>query len=239
MNIINRIDDFFRYHLQQVIQRVFPPRDCGVFVFHEVVDDLDRAIIKEYAIRTNEFIDFIDGLRDKNVEFGRFDADNLECRKVYVTFDDGFESLLYSAIPILEERKINYLVFIPISFIGKKGYLTKKQLLNVNNMPNAMVGGHAHEHCVIHRLDNKRIYEEVVASKTELEDVLKTNVEYFAFPYGSLNAVGGAGIRSAKKAGYKYAFSTLCVNNKLFFGRYFYPRITVTSTNYLQILNRF
>ncbi len=236
MRIIKKADDYWRYNLQRLIQKKYPPQKGGVLVFHEVTDEPDTPMKPDYAIRTDEFTTFIDSLREKKAFFGRFDEEAIKPGKIYITFDDGFKSLLHTAIPVLEKREIQYIVFVPTDYIGKPGYVTKEELSEILGKSNSVIGGHSKSHRRMHGLRLQEIKDEITGSKKELEDIIERPVEYFAYPYGSMNAIGFFSKRAAKNAGYRYAFSTLCVDNRKYKDPFFYPRITVTSNNYKQIL---
>ena len=76
----------------------------------------------------------------------------------------------------------------------------------------------------------KRIIREINESKKKLESIIGTDIEYFAYPYGSKYACSKKVIKCVEKAGYKNAFSTysMAINKKYIIrNKFFVPRINV------------
>jgi peptidoglycan/xylan/chitin deacetylase (PgdA/CDA1 family) len=66
-------------------------------------------------------------------------------------------------------------------------------------------GSHSKTHPFLSRLSEKDVMEEVINSKSALEDKLQLPVEFFCYPYGDYDR---RVIDLVKNAGYKAAFTT-------------------------------
>lgn len=143
-------------------------------------------------------------------------------KKLYtiLTFDDGFQSVLNNAIPILEEKNIPAIIFIPTSYIGKHPVfltienseisneiiMTEDQIRNFKNSRIVEIGSHGMTHKPFTHYDNDEAVKELKNSKQQLEKLLKKEVRYFSFPHGAYEK---RHITTAIKLGYKKVFSIL------------------------------
>jgi peptidoglycan/xylan/chitin deacetylase (PgdA/CDA1 family) len=142
-------------------------------------------------------------------------------RKIAVTFDDGFTSVMDNAFPVLQERGIPATIFVPAGYIGKKpcwvcdskGLDVEDVILNETQLRGladniVKVGSHSITHKRLSQLDPKEAHEELVESKKILENILGKSVELFAFPYGDYNEET---IELCAKAGYRNVFLAIPV----------------------------
>lgn len=129
---------------------------------------------------------------------------------VLLTFDDGYQNLL-SIKNYLKEKGIK-----PLFFILSQPYNANRQELH-NDLPllsesevqelakeGWTIGCHSATHADFYNLSDNQILREVINSKTEIESIYKTNVDYFAYPKGAYN---DKILNAVKQAGYKLCFS--------------------------------
>ena len=64
---------------------------------------------------------------------------------IVFTFDDGGSSALFLAAPILEKYGRKGLFFICTQYIGQPGFLTEKQITELENRGH-LIGSHSHTH---------------------------------------------------------------------------------------------
>ncbi|MEW6624630.1 MAG: polysaccharide deacetylase family protein [Bacillota bacterium] len=137
---------------------------------------------------------------------------------VVLTFDDGYESFYDYAFPILKEKDMSAVVFMIVRHIGvKKGQIPKLDWAQMQEMLAHGMSFHSHTYdshvylkinahgeeqpALVSRAylaaENRteaqeeyieRIYTDLEKSKRELEDGLKTRVDFFSVPYGAKNA---------------------------------------------------
>jgi peptidoglycan/xylan/chitin deacetylase (PgdA/CDA1 family) len=143
---------------------------------------------------------------------------------VAVTFDDGYQSIMENALPILREKKIPVTVFVPTDSLGTTpGWITNgrhrdasERLLTSGELKSIQQsGGRIGSHSVTHRPLTELTPTEALAELTEsrqvLEKILGQNVDSFALPYGAGDAEV---LRLAAEAGYQRVFLSEPVNSR-------------------------
>ncbi len=128
---------------------------------------------------------------------------------LYITFDDGDQGVYHYVLPICKKYQIPFAVFVTTDYIGKKGYLSKTELLELGKEPLCTIGAHSLSHPRLKMLKREEIHKELELSREILEDWLNKKISYLAYPYGGFQEVDMRTIRIAQKSGYRMAFSTL------------------------------
>ena len=118
---------------------------------------------------------------------------------VVLTFDDGCETDLLAAAPILKEAKFGATFYITVGWVGKKGYLSHSQLRELSDQE-FDIGCHSMTHRYLSNLPDKQLHEEIAVAKTELEQITGRRVEHFSCPGGRWSP---SVVRAAKQAGYR------------------------------------
>lgn len=110
-------------------------------------------------------------------------------QKIAVTFDDGYQDNLFVAAPILAELGIPFTVFVCTGAVKGRvpGFLTERNLLELDRMPGASIGSHTVDHLKLSDCDDDRISIELGDSKSYLEDVLGHEVNALSYPHGSVD----------------------------------------------------
>ena len=67
-------------------------------------------------------------------------------KKILITIDDGFKSFYNEAWPYLKENNIPFILFISTEPVGKKGYMTWDEILEIENSKIGFIGHHSHTH---------------------------------------------------------------------------------------------
>lgn len=99
-------------------------------------------------------------------------AKNLPVETVDFTFDDGGESFLTIAAPILEKHGFKGKFFISTNFIGSKGFLNTDQIKELNRRGH-IIGSHSHSHPErMSSLSQQEIIEEWKISQLKLKEIL-------------------------------------------------------------------
>jgi peptidoglycan/xylan/chitin deacetylase (PgdA/CDA1 family) len=121
-------------------------------------------------------------------------------RPAIITFDDGYEDNYTNAYPILEKYHFPATVFMISSLIGKPGYLTNDQIIEMGDLVSFQ------DHTVTHRplaTLNPQVQDyEMSASQKAIEAITGHLVFAIAYPNGSYNQTT---ITIAKRY-FKYAF---------------------------------
>lgn len=134
-----------------------------VLMYHDIVTATDKS----------------SGFQNKNafqykVEESAFEKQvkALQGKEVVFTFDDGGESFLTKAAPLLERYGFKGVFFISTKYIGTQGFLTKEQVKELAERGH-VVGSHSHTHPEIFtKLTKEEIHEEWQRSCEILKDIL-------------------------------------------------------------------
>lgn len=133
---------------------------------------------------------------------------------VGLTFDDGYENFLQSAVPVLERFGFSATVFVVSGMLGGENDwhhdFTPKpnlKLLSANGVREVSergmeVGSHTMSHADLRSLEPALLWEEVNTSRRTLEELLGSEVEGFCYPFGSLD---NATVQAVRASGYEYA----------------------------------
>lgn len=133
---------------------------------------------------------------------------------VGLTFDDGYEDFLYTALPVLERFGFSATVFVVAGMLGGENdwehYFSPRSRLKLVGAAGIReisergmeVGSHSMHHPALPNLEIETLETEVSDSRRVLSEVLSADVEGFCYPYGILDH---ASIQAVRRAGYAYA----------------------------------
>jgi len=100
------------------------------------------------------------------------------------------------------------------------------------------IGCHTKSHAQLGQIQNKdTLYEEIIESGNELEQGLKININYFAYPFGDINSINSQAIDLIKKK-YEYCFSGIRGLNAFPVGQYAVKRDNINIQD-PKLYNRF
>jgi len=135
--------------------------------------------------------------------------DEANQNEVVFTFDDGCETDLMVAAPILKEAGFGATFYITLTFLGQRGFMNPSQLRQLSGI-GFEIGCHSMTHAYLTELDDLRLCREMVDAKTQLEEILGKPVEHFSCPGGRYDA---RSVHVARDAGYRsVANSSIQVN---------------------------
>lgn len=100
-----------------------------------------------------------------------------------ITFDDGCETDLLTAAPILRDAGFNATFFIVAGFIGKAGFLSKTHLRELHDS-GFEVGSHSMTHRHLSDLTDSELREELARSKAYLQELIGSPVLHLSCPNG-------------------------------------------------------
>ena len=123
-----------------------------------------------------------------------------DTQSVAITFDDGCESGLLTAAPILRKLDFGATFHVTAGFLGRRGYMSPAQLRELSNL-GFEIGCHSMIHAYLSDLADAELHREIIEAKLQLERITCKPVEHFSCPGGRYNRrvvqiVRDAGYRS-------------------------------------------
>ena len=134
-----------------------------------------------------------------------------------ITFDDGYADNCRVALPLLIEERIPCTYFVTTSAVlegrlfphdtemGNHGLApnTVEQLWELSRA-GIEIGAHTRSHANLGQItDPRRLYDELVTSRDELESAVGRRIRYFAFPFGRVENLSSEAFEMAWAAGYE------------------------------------
>jgi hypothetical protein len=111
-------------------------------------------------------------------------ADTVEkTRSVCLTFDDGCETDLQIAAPLLQANDFNATFYVTVAHLERRGYLSRRQLRELSDQ-GFEIGCHSMNHVYLTDLPQERLRTEIVESKDRLEQLTGKPVAHFSCPGG-------------------------------------------------------
>ena len=213
-----------KMEVKRVLNRIWHLGPCSdIFMFHHVTAHPEREL--SLMLGTEAFLRFL----DRPHHYASLEtvmADKEYKGLAAITFDDGLLDAYTIAYPALKERNIPFTLFITSNWVGKPGYLSKEQLLELMKDPLCTIGAHGTEHRVLTQVGEAERREEIFQSKDALEQMLGRPMEIFAYSNGRYD---DGVLEMMKKAGYKAACAVAGrpLNRRFDLGPYAYPRQSV------------
>ena len=119
-------------------------------------------------------------------------------RNVCITFDDGCETDLIAAAPVLRELGFGATFYLTAGFVGKAGYLKEAQARELDAR-GFQIGCHSMTHAYLSDLGEAELEREIVEAKSLIENIVGHSIEHFSCPGGRYDA---RTIQMARRAGF-------------------------------------
>ena len=119
-----------------------------------------------------------------------FDKPKAE-KKILITIDDAFSSFYENAWPFLKRNKIPFILFVSTEPVGKNGYMTWKQIKEVEKEKFAFIGNHSHSHEYLIDFSFEEFKSDINQSINIFKKELGYNPVFYSHPFGeySLNHI--------------------------------------------------
>ena len=178
-----------------------------VFLMYHELELPDRALCQSepgyvrYILSEASFRSQMDWLRRNSWKgLSVSEALNFPAGKsVAITFDDGCETDLTVAAPILQAIDYHATFYVTAGFLDKPGYMSAAQLRQLSSA-GFEIGCHSMSHAYLNDLDQAGLHHELVDARLKLEDVIGKRVEHFSCPGGRYNQ---RTLETAKQSGYR------------------------------------
>ena len=136
------------------------------------------------------FKNHIQIIKEKNYQFEdpddfqkNFESPKNE-KKILITIDDAFSSFYEKAWPFLKKNKIPFILFVSTEPVGKNGYMTWKQIKEVEKEKFAYIGNHSHSHEYLLDLNFQDFKKDINKSIKIFKDELGYSPIYYSHPFG-------------------------------------------------------
>ena len=211
----------------QIKKFVRNTRKNHFFMLHHVTDGLNNDCTKSSRVLSIE--NFLK-LCDKYV----FEDIKIKTKGNFLTFDDGLADFYNTVFPIISERQIPVILFVCVNLIDTPGYISKNQLLKIAESPLVTIGSHCVNHIPLKKINVKEKESEVKESKKYLEELINSEIDYIAYPFGQYDLQT---LKITHRCGYKKGFAAaefelpaICYRNLRL------PRIDITNERIKQWL---
>ena len=141
-------------------------------------------------VRMEIFEKQIQIIRNKNYQFINpesfqkdFDKPK-EDKKILLTIDDAFTSFYENAWPFLKRNKIPFILFVSTEPVGKNGYMTWKQIKEVEKEKFAFIGNHSHSHEYLIDFSFDEFKSDINQSINIFRKELGYNPVFYSHPFG-------------------------------------------------------
>ena len=162
-----------------------------------------------YVLQEHEFREQVDFLRAKGyrgltvgsaLAFLEGSSSSAKSSQdICITFDDGSETDLLAAAPILHQTGFGATFYITAGWLGKPGHLSALQLKELSAQ-GFEIGCHSMTHPMLTDLDEAGLQREIADAKSQLEQIVDKPVEHFSCPGGRYD---DRVVSVARAAGYR------------------------------------
>ncbi len=105
-------------------------------------------------------------------------------KKILITIDDGFKSFYDEAWPYLEENNIPFILFVSTEPVGKKGYMTWNEILEIENSKLGFIGHHSHTHDYLIDVNDEEFIHDIETASKIFKEKLGYVPKIFSYPFG-------------------------------------------------------
>jgi peptidoglycan/xylan/chitin deacetylase (PgdA/CDA1 family) len=118
---------------------------------------------------------------------------------VAITFDDGCETDLIAAAPMLREAGFQATFYVTTGFLDNPGYMSTSQLRELHNA-GFEIGCHSMTHAYLNDLAPHELRVEISEAKKKLQDIAGGKIDHFSCPGGRYDQ---RTLEMARQAGYR------------------------------------
>ena len=145
-------------------------------------------------IKNEVFVEHLNAINDAGLkfisfkEFEKMIKTNIDKNYVLLTIDDAFESFYKNAWPILKKREIPFILFVSTREVNKYGYMTWKQIKEIQKSDFVTIGNHSHSHEYLIDWDDNKIKDDLERSITIFKDNIGYSPKIFSYPFGEYSS---------------------------------------------------
>ena len=146
----------------------------------------DERGYTRYVICQSDFRAHMDRLRETGLHgmsVGEALSGENACRGVVLTFDDGCETDLLVAAPLLRQLGFGATFYVVAGFLGRKGYMSPGQLRELSDLQ-FEIGCHSMSHAYLTDLEPAGLFTEIIEAKDRLQQLIGRRVDHLSCPGG-------------------------------------------------------
>lgn len=194
----------------------------SILLYHSITNEFENNI---FSVKKENFESQLKILKNLKKQNLMKISDNLKNESsITLSFDDGLANNYLNAYQLINEYIIPSIFFISTDNIGKKGYLTKEMIKEMDRDSIIDFGLHGHNHLSFKNLTYHEIKNEMTTSTDILQNLLGRKINNFSYPYGSLNKVTKLHIKSFSFNCFDSTSSTFNIKN---YDKLQIPRISI------------
>jgi peptidoglycan/xylan/chitin deacetylase (PgdA/CDA1 family) len=156
-------------------------------------------------------------------------------RAVAITFDDGCETDLLVAAPLLKQLGFGATFYVTSGRVGHSGYMSPRQLREICDL-GFDIGCHSMTHAFLTDLDTSGLQHEIVEAKDRLEQLISKSVDHFSCPGGRYDSRVA---EIARDAGYRSLATSVPRINSPSTDRFGLGRVPITRAIETETFQRF
>ncbi len=107
-----------------------------------------------------------------------------DSKKILITIDDGFKSFYTEAWPYLKKNKIPFILFVSTEPVGKRGYMSWDEILEIENSDFGFIGHHSHTHEYLIDMDFSEFTRDIEIASKIFKKKLGYVPKIFSYPFG-------------------------------------------------------
>ena len=145
-------------------------------------------------IKNEIFIKHLNEINNLEIEFITFEKfekvikTSIDKNYLLLTIDDAFESFYLNAWPILKSKKIPFILFVSTREVGKYGYMTWKQIKEIEKSNLVIIGNHSHSHEYLIDWKDDKIKFDLNTSIKIFKKELGYSPKIFSYPFGEYSS---------------------------------------------------
>jgi peptidoglycan/xylan/chitin deacetylase (PgdA/CDA1 family) len=137
-----------------------------------------------YVVKENDFREQMNWLQTEGKQgISVSSALAKKAGAVVITFDDGCETDLAVAAPILKASNFGATFYITVGFLGRPGYMVPQQVRELSDA-GFEIGCHSMTHPYLDGLGEADLKREIADAKNQLEEMTGRPVNHFSCPGG-------------------------------------------------------
>ena len=105
-------------------------------------------------------------------------------KKILLTIDDGFKSFYDNAWPYLKRNQIPFILFVSTEPVGNSGYMTWKQIKEIDKYEFVMIGHHSHSHDYLIDKSQDQFLNDMETADQIFQNELGYIPTIFSYPFG-------------------------------------------------------